>query len=242
MLRVAIICVLLCLPASEGLCGSLKRWMPKVEMSRLPVYPDALIKAGITRGKARLVVVVSESGELIDWLVIEATHREFAASVGNVIETWDFEGARSPNEPRGEAFYLNVDFAAESTARMTAGPSDLSDHVFGPDKRITSDAIRLASHSELDAIPTPMESPLPNIPSEVLGDEPRQAIFEFYVDQNGAVHAPVLKSADIEIDERILAAAQNALWNWKFFPPTAKGRPVVAKVALPLVFSNKEEK
>ncbi len=218
-----------------------KGWKPKVEMTRLPVFPDSLIKVGITRGKTRLIVVVSETGELIDWLVVEATHWEFAKSIARVIEGWNFEGARSPNQPRGEVFQFKVLFAAESTARMTAGPGDMSEHVFGPDEEFAKDSIRLASPSELDALPTPFEAPLPDIPSELIDDVGQEAVFEFYIDMNGEVHAPILQSAEIDLDERILTAAQNALWNWKFYPPTANGKPVVAKVALPLVFSKKEE-
>jgi hypothetical protein len=229
--------------ATEGAPRAEKEWKPKIKMTRLPVFPDSLIKLGITRGRVQLVIVISDEGSLVDWLATEATHREFANSIAEVIETWDFEGARSLNEPRGEAFQLSIDFTAESTARMTAGPYDMSDHVFGPEETYGSEAIRLATPSELDGMPAPMKSVIPNIPSEILGDNPKEAVFEFYINTDGSVHIPLLKSTETDLDERILLAAQNALWDWEFFPPTAKGKPVVVKASLPLVFSpkNKED-
>lgn len=103
-------------------------------MTRLPVFPESLINSGVTIGRVRGAIALSEDGSLIDWLVIRATHGEMAKSVGRVIEGWDFEGLRSLNEPRGEAYLLNVNFESGGGAFVTSSPLDLSVHIFGNEK------------------------------------------------------------------------------------------------------------
>ena len=233
----ALAVVLLGSVVSENAWAKPKKWKPTIKMTKLPVFPKSLINSEISRGNVRVAVALSEDGSLIDWLVIRATHGEMAKSVGHVIEGWDFEGLRSLNEPRGEAYILNVDFESGVGAFVTSSPLDLSKHIFGNEETHDSGGIRLASLSELDAIPTPIQTEHPSVPEGLRGNERQEVVFEFYIDTEGKVHIPLLKSTETELDERILLASQNALWKWRFYPPTSDGYPVVVKVSQPLVFS-----
>jgi outer membrane biosynthesis protein TonB len=226
----------------DGAGSSSKKWRRSLEMKPEPVFPQALIDGGVTSGRVNVAIVVSADGSLRDWVITEATYREMANSVDRVIEKWDFEGLRSLNEPNAEAFYLKIFFESGGAALQTSTPLDMSRHVFGRTENLFPHGIRMASASELDALPTPIRAEFPIIPEELLIEKGRQvAVFEFFINVDGSVHIPLLKSGETALDERILLASQNALWKWKFYPPTAKGRPVVVKVAQPLVFSSEKK-
>jgi len=213
-----------------------KKWKPTIKMTKLPVFPTSLINSDVTKGRVRVAIALSEDGSLIDWLAIKATHAEMAKAVGHVIEGWDFEGLRSLNEPRGEAYLLDVDFESGGGAFATSSTLELSDHIFGSEEIPGFEGIKLATLSELDALPLPIHTEHPPVPPELKGYDRQEVVFEFYIDTDGMVHIPLLKSTETKLDERILLASQNALWKWRFFPPTSNGRPVVVKVSQPLVF------
>ena len=156
-----------------------KNWKPTLNMTRLPVFPETLIDVGITKGHVQVAVALSEDGSLIDWLPIKATHREMAKSVERVIENWDFEGLRTLNEPRGEAYLLNIDFEAGGRAFATSSPLELSKHVFGPDKSRHPEGIRQATLDELDALPTPIHIGHPFVPTELRGNDRQEVRCEF---------------------------------------------------------------
>ncbi len=205
-------------------------------ISPSPVFPPSLEHNGITQGKVAVLVAVSQQGELIDWLVVEASHYLLARSVDNVIEKWDFDVPTLNGEPVNLVNRFDLTFESRgSLIDFTSVSSSinlmLGNRLKGPH------AYGVASVKDLDSIPEPIYVERPVFPPELLrGRTAMRAILDFYIDEEGDVHIPTVRAADDGVDDQLLVAARDALWQWKFSPPTIKGKPVVAQAAQPFVF------
>ncbi len=207
-----------------------------IKVNAEPHFPSMLKNMGISEGKVRMVVAVNAEGNLLDYLVVEATHEAFARAVEEVVSDWSFVPPTENGQPYSIATFVDVNFRTDGMMVMSPDMMTVISLFYNLPIVNEADAIRVFSVNDLDRIPEPIYVEKPLVPVELLGDEVYRAVFEFYIDRNGNVHIPVLRNKELDIDERILVIAQDALWKWQFSPPTVKGRPVVVKVAQPLVF------
>jgi len=214
-----------------------------------PSFPRKLAKHGITEGYAIILVSVSEEGSLVDWLTIEASDRSIIKEVEKVIWDWWFSIPEIDGIPRQVCNKITITFNAkmiQSTATDTSGGL-VNRHYdkllqkqryyhLGP---IRSRPYRIVSVAELDQYPEATyvvpATISPELLRECMGAE---AVFEFYIDEKGYVRIPSLKRVEGYADEVALNAAQQALLQWKFKPPTVNGKPVTVKVAQPFIFSS----
>ena len=211
----------------------------EIHAKTLPIFPYAMKQEGYMRGEVDLIVEIDEFGELRDHLVSVASRDEFAREVERVIDTWNFnppmwEGKAVPIIAR-----IRVNF--ESIGAVIS--FDITSGILN--RMVSQDTLmrmyrkqNLVNADDLDSFPTPKVVTKPQV-SQVLLDENKgtKGVFTFYIDQRGRVRMPALKQVEGEVDLRLLIAAQDALLQWQFEPPTAKGKPVIVQVSQPFLFN-----
>ena len=194
--------------------------------SDLPPFPHDLVQIGVREGEVRLAFSVDANGRVEDCLAVYYTHPDFARVCLNALRRWKFEPARFRGQPIAAASEVTVTFEVEGTVVVSLTPSEtiaarihslVSDH----------DVYRPCTLKELDRIPTPLAAPAPSFPAQLLGTAGvRHVTVAFYIDEEGKVRLPsVSETADADL----AAYAIDAMRNWKFEPPTRRGRPVLVR-------------
>ncbi len=208
-----------------------------IEEHQDPIFPSALKLEGYDEGYATFAIYINQFGELKDYLLLEASHIEFARSVERVIPEWKYSVPLVDGEVAAIASKIRVNFKRGSgIVYETIGYQSLRSNLLNNPPN--SDTYRIYTLDELDSIPIPNHIQKPNFHVDMLEErEIVNAVFEFYIDKEGNVRIPTLREADDRIDERLLIIAQEALLQWKFNPPVRNGRPVVAKAAQPFRFA-----
>ncbi len=207
-----------------------------------PIFPVTLNTSGVSKGFVEMLIVVDNSGILKDFVTVRATHKAFAKAVESVIERWEFALPLNSDEEINLVQSIQINFES-SGVMVVSGSGTLMDAVYL--NKLTDDstnAIRLVPIADLDSIPEPILVKQPNFSKKGMEESPPlRAVFEFYIDQTGKVHVPTLREGEGHVDESILLAIQNALWNWRFTPPTKNGRPVLVKAAQPFILNLRPE-
>lgn len=207
--------------------------------SKLPAFPLGLRRQGVNEGTATYAISVNPFGELDDYLLLETTHRSFADAVEAALPEWRFATPAIDGETAAIVSTLKVTFERGGGVVYESTGFDLRS-VFQQyeEKEI---AYRVRGIWELDRIPEPLKVEKPEFHVDLLeAREQVNAVFEFYIDDQGKVRMPTLREADNQVDERLLIIAQEALLQWRFEPPTVNGRPVVTKAAQPFSFIKKD--
>jgi TonB family protein len=93
----------------------------------------------------------------------------------------------------------------------------------------------LCRSDELDSIPTPIRTVSPQIPpvAPEQGIVGGKAVLDFVIDETGRPRMPVLVSA---AHEEFASQAADALSQWRFTPPTRRGKPVAVQVRQEFLF------
>lgn len=211
-----------------------------------PRYPSKLWYQGVKGGHATIVVTVDESGFLDDWLVIEASHRDFIKSIEEVIYRWDFKPARIDGAPiratqRIPMFLdgsrIKKDTSRSEWKRVYEGYAAKNRGGFLRNRN-NKESLKFVRADELDKNPVAMEQPPPLISDEAAKrSKGGSASFRFYIDTSGAARLPTLYKLYGEVAPEVLLAAQAALEKWRFQPPTSDGEPVVCEVVQSFVFT-----
>ena len=215
----AIGCGLLVVPAAaETVPLSLHR-------PELPVFPYELVQMGVREGSARVALSVSPAGKLEDVLVVAYTHRPFADATVAAVRRWRFRPAQIDGQPVAATTTVSVDFRLEGTAVISLNSSE---HLIALFYRLPTDgnSFRPALPNELDQMPVAIASPSPVWPDEVAATTHGRVAVEFYIDENGQPRMPGVSEDE---DPRLAALAVNALSQWRFEPPRAKGQPTVVR-------------
>ncbi len=207
-----------------------------IHESKDPIFPNGLRSRGFTEGNATFAIYVNQYGELEDYLLLEASHIDFANAVERVINDWNYSVPLVDGEVAAIASKINVKFErGKGIVYETIGFEPMLSE-FLNHKR-TNDNYRVFTLDELDSIPIPNHIEKPSFHVDMLEErEIVNAVFEFYIDTEGNVRIPTLREADDQVDERLLIIAQEALLQWKFDPPMRKNKSVVARAAQPFRF------
>lgn len=203
-----------------------------IHESKDPIFPNRLKSEGYTNGAATFAIYVNQFGELEDYLLLEATHIDFAKSVERVIPEWNFSVPLVDGKVAAIASRIKVTFErGKGIVYETIGYQQIPGM---PHVQESETGYRVFSLDELDCIPIPTHIEKPSFHVELLEERERvNAVFEFYIDTEGNVRIPTLREADDRVDERLLIIAQDALLQWKFEPPKRKNKAVVARAAQP---------
>lgn len=234
-----------CLSGSNDLVGSpVSSQEFKFTMTEQPTFPFHLANAGVTSGSASFMLLVDREGQLQDFLLLDATHIKFGEALAAVLPSWTFYSTEIDGRLVNATSRIDVNFHSSGSV-VSFSVSDDVESLFSNRKLVVrgSASYQVAELSDLDRLPDPVHivEPLPPHP-ELVGSEGIHVVFSFYIDTEGTVRIPSLEDiGDQVVDEQILEAAQNALVQWKFKPPTIEGQPVVVRVLQPFRFSADSE-
>ncbi len=203
-----------------------------------PIFPPALKFDGITNGHVELIIDINEDGTVADWIPLRSTHRLLTESVGRSLQNWRFNPAKVDGEPVPVAQKILFNFDHSGTVLISGTGLDL--HMRWIREMGIQDDRLAFELPDLDQLPEPTDIVRPLIP-EALAKQNKEGIVmvSFYIDTQGNVRIPVA----IEWDPDIMYArsAIHAITQWKFKPPTRKGRPVVVKAIQPFHFKKSEK-
>lgn len=204
------------------------RWKQTVD----PLFPRTLLSAGVTSGWSRVVVDVDETGQLRDWLVVAHTSPEFGDSAVSAIKHWQFQPMVINGHAVPSTTLLSFEYEAKGVVIDIRPGFDPRVFLFG--ETIRDRIYRPRTLPEIDRIPVPLEWVDPIYHRElrergVAGS----ATVEFYIDETGAVRMPAVVRADFPELGDLLATAVR---QWKFEPPTVRGRPVLVHASQTVIF------
>jgi len=193
---------------------------------RDPVFPPRLMQLAVTQGEARVVISVDPKGALTEWLVTGYTRPEFATAAVAAIKEWRFEPARLRGEPMGVIVELTFHYTAQG---VVVSSLNLAEMVEVQTMRLLDDRyqFRACTPAELDRVPAPLRTVAPAYPLALAKQGVRGSVnVEFYIDETGAVRLPSLAPGEnLELGGLAIAA----LSQWKFTPPTSRGRAALVK-------------
>lgn len=212
-----------------------------IQESKDPKFPLTLKALGYEEGSAVFAIYINQYGGLEDYLLLEASHVDFAKAVEKVLPDWSYSVPLVDGEVASIVSRIKVKFErGKGVIYESTGYSNILGHInshFADDE-----AYRIFALDELDSIPIPTHMEKPSFHVDLLEERDIvNAVFEFFIDTEGNVRIPTLREADDKVDERLLVIAQNALLQWKFQPPMHKGKPVVAKAAQPFRFAKSKD-
>ncbi len=207
----------------------------KIQRTTDPTFPRHLLQIGITRGSARLVISTGADGKLSEWLVLGYTQPEFADVAVAALKEWTFLPARWQGEPVGTVDELEFDFSTSGVVISTPNICETEEARIWRVRPDQFTYLPCAARS-LDQPPRPILAVRPHYPVELAKQGIKGSIsIDFYIDEMGAVRLP---SVSTEQDAVLTRLALDALKQWKFSPPTSRGRPVLVKASQKFDFGN----
>lgn len=211
----------------------------KIMQTVEPLFPLSLQHLAVSSGEARVVISVSSEGKLTDWLVVGYTLEPFADSAVRALKQWKFQPARLDGEAVNATSELTFIFRVRGTMVVS---QNISENLEARTLQLLGTSLRYKPRTlkELDRIPTPIVVVKPQYPKELARQGVRGKVtVDFYIDEKGDVRMP---SASHDDDSRLSALAIAALQQWKFEPPTWRGRPVLVKASQVFDFGGKKAK
>ncbi|MDQ8184496.1 energy transducer TonB [Pelagicoccus sp. SDUM812002] len=204
---------------------------------KLPSFPQSLSNEGYMEGYLKVALDIDYAGELRDWLVLESSHPSFIQSLEGVIKDWRFTAPFVNGENRSIVTEIELNFRSSGNVVSLSTGAAASTLRYNEITGFRTNAQKLSSIKELDTFPYPIVQTPPSVPKELIDKfDGTRAVFTFYVDEAGLVRIPVLSATDGEPDLAMLLAAQDAISQWRFEPPTKNRKPVKIKLSQAFVF------
>jgi len=199
-----------------------------------PRFPNRLIKDGVAHGVVKMLLHVNSAGELTDTLVTAFTRKAFADEALHAVKRWKFIPARSKGEPIDTI--INMTFQFEVKEVLVA-------EKFSPDFTPLEHSEEFEYHAcnvkNLDRVPTPLNVVEPVYPQELMKQGiSGNIVVDFYIDEKGKARFP---TATPGTDEILAGIAVAAVQQWRFIPPTAKGKPVLVQARQVFTFEKDDK-
>lgn len=205
---------------------------------RDPIFPQPLRNKGMTWGHVTIQVDIDYTGELRDWLVTEASHKGFAEAVERVVGQWKFAPPIWKEKPISVIGAIEIKFRAQGDVVSLDISSGISDLRGSQNRSSSLERIETADFDDLDTFPERIKTVKPIVSQKLINKHDNTTgVFSFYIDTEGYVRLPHINRTEGKIDIRLLEAAQDALEQWRFTPPTRKGRKVIVEVSQPFTFN-----
>ena len=228
-----------------------------------PKFPSSLLIRGIYSGYLTLSVNVDANGNLVDWLVIESSHRDLANSIEEVIRQWSFQPAMingsAVSSVQNFPFYFSCDedLIEEYSRYRLLSETDFNNKILyirknahvatSRDFKISTRSSRQSSArnridfqpiKNLDRQPEAIQRVCPDLSQEQiesnLGSE---VLVRFYIDTEGKARLPAFYKIYGNPTPDVLLSIQIAIRQWRFTVPTSKGVPVISEAIQPFRIS-----
>lgn len=200
-----------------------------------PRFPLDAAVDGLREGSATIIVEIDANGQLNDWLPLSTTHPGFVTVLSEVLHLWTFQPATRDGEAVRSSLPLKVQFRSDglitSVSRMQVAANIIAIPLGDLEEK--SLVVKL---KELDRVPALRQAVSPAYPPSMTSAAKQAAVFSLYIDTEGRVRMPMLiqSSGDMRLD----LAAYDALLQWRFEPPTKRGKPVIAVAEQAFNFTN----
>jgi len=208
----------------------------KIEATYVPALSPTLLNRGITEGRVNLVIDVSEQGKMTDWLVLGYTDPEIATYFVQALKDWEITPARVDGKPVAAQVELLATVSSQGVVLSRTATEMFDDYL----RRIIGNPIKhqRSSVHDLDRPPVLLNTISPKYAQDAAKQGVRGKVqVRFYIDEHGAVRMPsVLPGAHPYLADEAVAAVRE----WKFEPPTSKGKPVLVAASQEFDFSGEK--
>lgn len=205
----------------------------KIEPTVEPQYSASMQMDGVTEGTVVFAIEVSAEGKLTDCLVLGYTHAGLVAPCTDALKRWKFTPARVDGVSVPVQAEVRLNFRAEGVVISQPSMLEIDRHlqrIFG--YRM---AVRPCTAAELDSIPTRVTTVTPLYAKDAETQGVRGTVkVHFYIDETGAVRMPAVEG---EAHPYLSNIAVDAVREWKFAPPTSRGKPVLVAAQQDFQFS-----
>ncbi len=199
----------------------------KIEVTEEPEMPAVLRMNGLTQGRVVVAITVSPDGQLVDWLVLSATHRELIKPSIESLQRWRYSPARLDGQPVFAQLQLTLEFSQTGAVVSRSAidtPIDIVERLGG-----RRNDYQACPAGEIDRPLVAVTTVAPHYAAQAEKEGARgRVMVHFYIDEEGAVRMP---SVSAEANPYLSSLAIEALKAWKFEPPTRRGRPVLVAAA-----------
>jgi TonB family protein len=189
-----------------------------------PVFPEAAVFDGMAEGHVILAISRKATGEAADILVLEATHPLMADAAVDAARTWRFQPSNNPDDLKSRT--LRISFKLQGIVIFPYGkdPGQLAEFEAGGLK--LTEPVKVPRMQTLAQAPKVLAQPMPAYPAALRARAVEgTAAVKFYVDEEGRVRLPeVIEATTPEFADAALAAVSQ----WRYEPPQAGGRRIVA--------------
>ncbi len=205
-----------------------------IVVTQEPQLPARLRMEGLTNGQVIVVVDIDPEGKLTDWLVLGASHRELIRPSLEALQNWRFRPARYDGLPVMAQLQITLDISQTGAVISRTAAETVSDWVQKIGGRRYD--YRVCPAGEIDHPPVALTTVAPRYPAEAekQGVRGRIKVF-FYIDEQGTVRMPAVPA---DTQPYLSYVAIKALREWKFEPPTSRGRPVLVAAAQEFSFGD----
>ncbi len=228
-----------CLCAWIGLFGLLPLSLSATEITPPVIiqtdevrFPPSLANSTITTGRVLVLIGVTAEGTLSDLLVMAYDHEAFVPEVEAALRQWRFEPGKIDGQPAPMRVSLQFEIGARK--RVVALDANTTFAALTREPGLNQGVNLLVAVPALDHGITVERTVTPTHPGKALGLPTGKVTLDFYVDQDGHVRLPVVRSAT---HPAFATAAIRALDGWKFSPPRSKGRPAIVHFQQDFVFA-----
>lgn len=208
---------------------------PKLTNHRDAIMPVSLHDNRIRNPKAKVRLVISETGIVTDAICIFAHDYRMAEIAENLALKYKFKPATQNGKAIAVTNEVNINFAYDSTYNTYKdGFNNMVDFIgTRADKNLE---LHLVNPGELDDPLKIVQSAKPVLVKNKEGEiELGQALIEGYVNADGEFRFLSVKKAD---SSYIAEAALENFKQLKFAPPRKEGRRVVCQIQIPFVASD----
>ena len=218
--------------ASEG-DGQDDPNMAKVVKKVMPTFPPWLSWKGVKEGWSVVVFMVAEDGELYDFVVLAATHPLFGKASIEALRPWEILPAKFQGKPRPTRVVNKFKFRSGGNRVVKVG---VVEHILLQGFDVYDSFYSVSEIGELDQELVPIRTVAPEYPANMkFAETAGQVLVEFYIDPEGNVRAPGIKSATTD---HFAIAALAAIEDWKFKPPKKKRKAVYVRAYQPFIFEH----
>ncbi|MFT3783403.1 MAG: TonB family protein [Nibricoccus sp.] len=196
---------------------------PKIQGILVPVYPYPLLQT-MTKGKTLVAFVVDEKGRVASVQVLEATKPEFGLAMTAAIESFTFVPALKGGRPTKTIMKMEQEFDRRHVDKR-------DNDLLALERKHPE---RIIDETGLGAKLVVVSRVTPHFPANLKGKVAEgSAKIEILINSEGKVCLPRIVEAS---DPAFGYAAVQAVVSWRFEPPKAGGKTVVARVQLPFHF------
>jgi TonB family protein len=199
---------------------------PKPKAFVPPVYPYALLRDDVS-GEATVGLLIDDGGRVALATVNKSSRPELGYALQAAAEYFEYAPALKDARPTQALVGFDQDFSPQRAELVSVEDRTLL-------RLEEKHPERILKNGDLDSRIKPKITPAPRFPSTLVNETvPGEAVVEFLIDEDGAVHLPrVVSSTKPEFGY----AAVQAVSRWRFEPPRSKGKPGVTRVRVPMTF------